>query len=174
MNRPELQRRTGAPISAAQAQRARAAAATRVFAVSIGDESFGLPIEQVQTVFQIAAITPVPLAPPHIVGLINLRGNILTAICLRRRLGLPPNPESQPFAVSLKVGNENFALIVDAVHDVIELRETDRLPKPAHIEEARAQLTQSIYRQGEHLLPVLDLAKTVLARTVLTETAPAA
>lgn len=163
MNRPELQRRTGAPISAAQALRARTVATSRVFTIAINGESFGLPIEHVQTVFRLAAITPVPLAPPHIVGLINLRGKVLTAICLRLRFGLPPMMHSNPFAVCLNYADEDFALIVDAVHDVVELRETDRLPIPPHIEPARAQLTHAIYRQGETLLPVLDIAKTVLA-----------
>lgn len=163
MNRPELERRTGAPISAAQTQRLRATASSLVFTVTINDETFGLPIEHVRTVFRVTDITPIPLAPPHILGLINLRGKILTTISLRRRLGLPPDTQSEPFAVCLKYDDEDFALIVDAVQDVVELRETDRLPAPTHIADARAQLTLSIYHWNAHLLPVLDISKTILA-----------
>ena len=165
MNRPELQRRTGAPVSSALAQSIDSVSSLLVFVVTINGETFGLPIEHVRTVFRVIDVTPVPLAPPYVVGLINLRGKILTAVSLRQRLGLPTDTVNNAFAVCLKYEDEDFALIVDTVRDVVEVREADRLPASPHIADARAQLTLSIYRQGETLLPVLDIAKTVLAGT---------
>ncbi|MBT2856498.1 chemotaxis protein CheW, partial [Staphylococcus coagulans] len=57
--------------------------------VFVGDTLFGLAIERVHDVFVPSGVTPVPLAPSEIVGLLNLRGRVVTAVCLRRRLGLP-------------------------------------------------------------------------------------
>lgn len=57
--------------------------------VTVADQMFGLAIDRVHDVFIASALTTVPLAPPEIVGLLNLRGRVVTAMCLRRRLGLP-------------------------------------------------------------------------------------
>jgi len=68
------------------------------FTVFIDDLAFGIDIRVIQEILRHQSMTPVPLAPPAVVGLINLRGQIVTAIDLRRRLGLPPRPEGQTAA----------------------------------------------------------------------------
>ena len=64
--------------------------------VVIGDQLFGLPISRVQDVFMPDRLTRVPLAPPEIAGVLNLRGRIVTTIDMRRRLGLPPRDDNKP------------------------------------------------------------------------------
>ena len=64
--------------------------------VLIGDQLFGLPISRVQDVFMPDRITRVPLAEPEIAGVLNLRGRIVTAVDMRRRLGLPPRGDDRP------------------------------------------------------------------------------
>ena len=62
----------------------------------IGGQLFGLPISRVQDVFMPERLTRVPLAAPEIAGVLNLRGRIVTAIDMRRRLGLPPREDGRP------------------------------------------------------------------------------
>jgi len=133
--------------------------ASRFFTVAAGDESFGLPVDNVQTVFRIGAVTPVPLGPREVVGLVNLRGKIVTSVSLRRRLQLPEaGPALGALAVGLDFRGESFALIVDRVGDVITLPETARIATPSHIEPARARLTAAVFRVADGVLAVLDLA----------------
>ena len=81
----------------------------------VGGELIGLPISGVQDVFVPEGVTRVPLAPPEIAGVINLRGRIVTLIDLRCRLGMPPRPEDAPImAIGVEHDGESFGLIIDA------------------------------------------------------------
>jgi purine-binding chemotaxis protein CheW len=62
------------------------------FSIKVAGDTFGLPVTRVQTIFRIGSVTPAPGGPSDIVGLVNLRGKIVTAVSLRRRLGLVPEP----------------------------------------------------------------------------------
>ena len=96
---------------------------TQCFIVFVGGEAFGLPVDSVQTIFGIEAVTPVPLGPREIIGLVNLRGKIVTAVSLRRRLQYAGRAAGRKstLAVGMEHRGENFALVVDDVGDVIYL-----------------------------------------------------
>src|SRR6201990_1783938 len=82
----------------------------------IGGQLFGLPISRVQDVFMPERLTRVPLAPPEIAGVLNLRGRIVTAVDLRRRLGLPPRSDGRPaMAVGIELKGESYGLLIDSV-----------------------------------------------------------
>lgn len=130
----------------------------RFFTVSTVGAQFGLPVDSVQTIFRVQSITPVPLGPPVIAGLVNLRGKIVTAVSLSRRLGLASGGRDEStFAVAVERRNETFALIVEAVGDAIECGPDDLLPSPRHILDERARLTSAYYRTEKGILPVLDV-----------------
>ena len=119
--------------------------------IRIGEQLLGLPIGRVQDVFIANRITVVPRAPDEIVGLINLRGRIVTAICLRKRLGRPVE------AIGIDHGGEAYALIVDAVGEVIRLDRSTFEPLPVHLDRVWAALATGIHRLADELLVVLDL-----------------
>jgi purine-binding chemotaxis protein CheW len=84
--------------------------------VVMGGQLFGFRLERVRDVFVPRGLSPVPLAPPEVAGLLNLRGRIVTAIDLRRRLGLPPRADGgAPVAVGIEERGELYGLIVDRV-----------------------------------------------------------
>jgi hypothetical protein len=77
--------------------------------VMIGGQLFGLPISRVQDVFVPDRLTRVPLAPPEVAGVLNLRGRIVTTIDMRRRLGLPPRNDNKPsMAVGIELRGEHY------------------------------------------------------------------
>lgn len=129
----------------------------RCFTITTEGKVFGLPVECIQTVFEIVAITPVPLAPPEVLGLVNLRGKIVTALSLRRRLrGNAPLPESSRLAIGLDHLGESFALVVDDVGDVLSLDQGTQIAIPPHLGAEGLKLS-AVHRLGSLILPILDL-----------------
>lgn len=130
----------------------------KCFTVFCGGEVFGLSVEHAQTIFKVGHVTPIPLGRPEIVGLVNLRGKIVTAVSLRQRLRLPAAENNDNrLAIGIEHNGENFALIVDQVGDVIELNSGMQIPIPPHFDPQRLQLTSGLYRVGKQLVPILNL-----------------
>ncbi len=128
------------------------------FIVYVGGEPFGLPVDCVQTVFQIESITPVPLGPREVVGLVNLRGKIVTAVSLRRRLQMPDAPQTKLIlAIGIEYRGENFALVVDEVGDVVFLNPQTQISMPPHLDSQRAKLTEAAYRLDHGILSLLHV-----------------
>jgi purine-binding chemotaxis protein CheW len=119
---------------------------------------FGLAIERVHDVFVPTGITGVPLAPREIVGLINLRGRVVTALCLRRRLGLPDRePGAACMAIGLEQGSETFALVTDGVGEVLKLGAETSEPVPINLDARWRDLASAVHRLDGRLLVILDI-----------------
>ena len=111
-----------------------------------------------QTIFRISRITPIPLGPPEVVGLVNLRGKIVTAVSLRRRLGLPDaKTHESAAAIGIEHRGESFALLVDEVGDVTSVPEAARIAAPANLSSARLAVTSAVFRLQHGILSVLDM-----------------
>ena len=140
------------------------------FSIKVGGDTFGLPVTRVQTIFRIGAVTAAPGGPPDSVGLVNLRGNIVTAVSLRRRLGLPAEPGGKSegrsegksegpgsLAIGIEHRNEAFALLVDEVGDVLTLTADTAIAPPPHIGKRRARFAAGYNRIGGQILPLLNI-----------------
>jgi purine-binding chemotaxis protein CheW len=131
---------------------------TEYVTVTIGDHLFGLPISRVQDVFVPERLTRVPLAPPEVAGILNLRGRVVTAIDMRTRLDLGTRPKDQPMmAIGIEYRNESYGLLVDAVGEVMALRDSACEPKPANLDPRLNKVAAGIYRLDGHLMVVLDV-----------------
>lgn len=129
-----------------------------VFTVVAAGETLGIPIASVRTIFRVQGITSIPLAPPEVLGLVNLRGKIVTAVSLRTRLGVERGADhGSPLAVGLEHRGEDFALVVDEVREVVPLPENRQIPIPANMHAARAGLVREVHQIGDRILTVLDL-----------------
>jgi purine-binding chemotaxis protein CheW len=131
---------------------------TEYVTVVIGEQLFGLPIARVQDVFVPERLTRVPLAPPEVAGVLNLRGRIVTAIDMRRRLNLPPRTDGrQPMAVGIDFRGESFGLLIDSVGEVMKLADAAREPDPVNLDPDLAQVSGGVHRLDDQLLLVLDV-----------------
>lgn len=147
-----------APSDAVETDPTESADLREYVTVMAGDQMFGLPIEQVQDVFMIGAVTAVPLAPPEVAGLINLRGRVVTAIDLALRLGLAPCDASGPrLAVGVEDGGDAYSLIVEKVGEVIRLADGARDANPIHLDVRWAALSAGVHRLADRFLVILDL-----------------
>jgi purine-binding chemotaxis protein CheW len=129
---------------------------------TIGGQLFGLPIARVLDVFVPERMTPVPLAAPEMVGLINLRGRIVTMIDMRRRLGLPVDPHRPAeMAIGVEWHNESYGLLIDQIGEVVMLPATGCEPAPANLDVRLARVAAGVHRLDERLLVVLDVDRVI-------------
>ena len=130
--------------------------------VVTGGQLFGLRLERVRDVFVPRGLSQVPLAPPEVAGLLNLRGRIVTAIDLRRRLGLPPREDGgAPVAVGIEERGELYGLIVDRVGDVLRLTRSSYEPNPVNLDQRWAKVCAGVHRLDHGLMVVLDVDKVL-------------
>jgi len=123
---------------------------------------FGLPIERVQEVFRPSRITRVPLAGAQIAGVLNLRGRIVTAIDMRRRLELDASDEGgSPMAIGIESANESFGLLVDALGEVMKLPDSEREPNPVNLDRNLARVSAGVFRLDGQLMVVLDIDRVL-------------
>lgn len=137
---------------------------------SIGGQLFGLPIGRVHDVFIPDRLTRVPLAPPEVTGVLNLRGRIVTAIDMRTRLGLPKEQRLRPpMAVGIELEGEAYGLLFDAVGEVLKLNEASAEPNPVNLDTHLANVSAGVQRLDNHLMIILNID-----RVLDLETAPRA
>lgn len=123
---------------------------------------FGVEVTKVQEVFRYQEMTPVPLASNVVKGLINLRGQIVTSIDLRRRLQLPDLPDGRlPMNVVVRTDDGALSLLVDEIGDVLEVPDDVFEPPPDTISEVTRELVRGVYKLDKRLLLILDTDKTV-------------
>ncbi|MFZ0845496.1 MAG: chemotaxis protein CheW [Pseudolabrys sp.] len=124
----------------------------------IGGQLFGLPILRVQDVFIPERLTQVPLAPPEIAGVLNLRGRIVTLIDMGGRLGLGARDGAAPLmAIGVESRGESYGLLVDSVGEVLKLDDNAREPNPINLDPRLARVSTGIYRLEGQLLMVVDV-----------------
>jgi purine-binding chemotaxis protein CheW len=123
---------------------------------------FGVEVAKVQEVVRHQETTPVPLAAPEITGLINLRGQIVTTLNLRRRLGLPPRTDAAlPMNVLISTGDGAVSFQVDQIEDVLSVSpDTVEVP-PATMDENVRRVLHGVSKQKGRLLLLLDETKAM-------------
>ena len=128
----------------------------------LDDHVFGTPVPKVQEVIQHQEMTRIPLAPEVISGLINLRGQIVSAIDLRRRLGLEDRPAGQPpMNVVVRTNDGAVSLLVDEIGDVIEVEEETLESPPETLQGFAREVVSGVYKLSGRLLLALDIDKIV-------------
>lgn len=132
----------------------------------VADHLMGIDVLRVQEVIREQPITRVPLAAREVHGLMNLRGQIVTAIDLRRRFGLPDRPAGAPaLNVVVRTHDGAVGLVVDAVGDVMELTEQQFEPPPSTRTGSTLDLVLGTYKLPDQLLLAVDLDRLIDARS---------
>ena len=132
--------------------------------VELDGEYFGIALEAVQEFCEITQPSPIPCCPPHILGAINLRGNLFTLLDLRAALNLPPATQSSRKAVvGTNLGGQVVGVAVDEVHDVVYLRQEELQAAPAVLHEQRGTEIKGTVPYADKMMVVLDLP-ALLAR----------
>lgn len=121
------------------------------------DGFFGIDVDRVQEILRFQDMTEVPLSAPVIRGLINLRGQIMTAVDLRERIGLDPRPDGKrPINVVIRRKEGGVSLLVDAIGDVMSPEEELAEAPPENVDPRIRALLQGVYKLEGRLLQILD------------------
>jgi purine-binding chemotaxis protein CheW len=122
----------------------------------------GVEVTRIQEVIRYQPLTAVPLTTSVVAGLMNLRGQIVTAIDLRQRLGLPPRAgDDLPTNVVLRTDDGAVSLLVDEIGDVIEVDEDAFERPPETLDGEARELIRGAYKLKGRLLLVLDAERTI-------------
>ena len=124
---------------------------------------FGVQVHKVQEVLKNQPTTAVPLAPETVHGLMNLRGQIISALNVRCRLGLPSTDPDQSMNVVLRSDDGPISLLVDEIGDVIRVEESQFEPVPDTVQGTQRELTLGAYKLDNQLLLILDTDQIVTA-----------
>mgnify|MGYP002780777893 CR=1 FL=1 len=136
--------------------------ANQVCTFYLEKQMYGVDVQSVQEVIRYQDMTDVPLAPDSVVGLINLRGQIVTAIDLRKRLGLKPRPDGQlPMNVVIQSNDEAISLLVDQIGDVQEFDSADFEMPPETVQGVSRSMIKGAYKMRERLLLILDTERAL-------------
>ncbi len=134
----------------------------------VDDQLFGIPILVVQDIVEPDQITPVPLAPSAIAGVLNLRGRIVTVIDLRECLGAKPlEGDNKQMSVTVEYKGDLYTLLVDSIGDVRSLPRKSFDKPPATLDENLKRLCSGIFRLEGDLLVVLDVERILDEETIL-------
>jgi purine-binding chemotaxis protein CheW len=128
--------------------------------MTVADQLFGIPVLSVQDVLGPQRITRIPLSPPEVAGALNLRGRIVTAIDVRRRLGLAARDAGLPsMSIVVDQSGELYSLTVDTVGEVLSLPVEAFERNPPTLDLAWREVSGGIYRLEGKLMVVLDVAR---------------
>jgi len=137
--------------------------ATRQFCTFyLAQSLFGVEVEKVQEVIRHQEMTQVPLADPVVGGLINLRGQIVTALDMRQRLGLSKRgPEQMPMNVVVRGDDGAVSLLVDEIGDVVEVDESEFEPPPDTLSGPSREMILGAFKLKGRLLLLLDTERAM-------------
>ncbi len=126
----------------------------------LGDEKYGINVMQVQEVLRYSEIAPVPGAPNYVLGIINLRGNVVTVIDTRNRFGLPSKEtDDASRVVIIETENHIIGILVDSVAEVVELKASEIETAPNVGNEDSSKYIQGVTSRENELLILVDLNK---------------
>ncbi len=124
----------------------------------LGEETYGVNVMQVQEVLRITEIAPVPGSPDYVVGIINLRGNVVTVIDTRKRFGLyPKDSDDSSRIVIIEAEDQVIGILVDSVAEVVELRSSEIESAPNVGNEESSRYIQGVTSRNGELLILVDL-----------------
>ncbi len=126
----------------------------------LDDEKYGIKVMQVQEVLRMTEIAPVPGAPHYVLGIINLRGNVVTVIDTRRRFGLPDvEPDDETRIVIIEADENVVGILVDSVAEVVDLKMSEIETAPSVGNDESSKYIQGVSSRGDELLILVDVNK---------------
>lgn len=126
----------------------------------LDNETYGINVMQVQEVLRYTEIAPVPGAPEYVMGIINLRGNVVTVIDTRQRFGLQPDQiTDQSRIVIIEAEGQVIGIFVDAVSEVVYLRQSEIEVPPNVGNDDNGRFIQGVCHKNDELLILVELDK---------------
>lgn len=134
----------------------------RYLEFSLGHEGFAIPLLQVRELISVPETTPIPYSPAHFLGIMNLRGQVISVVDLRKKMKLKEADEHAENAVIIiEIGGVNMGVVVDSINKVLAFPRTDVAQVPEIGTQVNAEYIEGIYKNNNDLVVLLDLAKVL-------------
>lgn len=133
----------------------------RYMSFSLGKEEYAIPLLSVKEVLGMPEVTPVPQTPTYFLGIMNLRGQVISVMDLRLKLGIKPKDSAETVVVICQIGELVVGITVDSVNSVINPGEGEISPAPEVEATKNARFVSAVYRKGTDLVLLLDVGKAL-------------
>lgn len=138
----------------------------RFLSFYLGKEEYGIPLLTVREVIAMPEITPIPFTPSHFLGIMNLRGQVISVIDLRTKFNIKPNQTSETAVIICDLGSISLGVVIDSVNAVLAPSADEISSKPEIQSSKSSDYITGVYRKGDKLILFLDLAKTLDVKDV--------
>lgn len=144
-----------------QGERLSSTGGTRFISFTLGSEEFAIPLLFVKEVIAVPDVTPVPFTPPHFVGIMNLRGQVISVIDLRTKLGIKPGQGAETAVIICDLAPLCLGVVVDSIDSVIAPSESEVAGRPEIQSQKNAEYITGVYKKDKKLVLMLDIAKAL-------------
>lgn len=132
----------------------------RFLEFSLGQEEYAIPLLSVREVISLPETTPIPKAPPHFLGIMNLRGQVISVVDLRKKLNIKPKEEDlEESVIIVDIEGMNLGIVVDSINTVLAISLADVSDVPEIESQVNAEYIEGVYRKENSLTVLLDVAK---------------
>jgi len=133
----------------------------RFLSFSLGTEEYAIPLLAVREVIAMPEYTPVPYTPPYFLGIMNLRGQVISVMDMRQKLGVKASKSAETTVIICDLGGVSIGVVVDSVNTVLSPHADEVAPKP-EIQSSRAtDFITGVYRKDKKLILFLDIGKSL-------------
>ena len=140
----------------------------RLLSFTLGVERFAIPLIGVREVLVVPEFTPLPFAPDYVLGVINIRGQIITAVDLRMRLNMIVSDlTSETALIVCESGAIRVAFLVDSINQVINYEPQDIQEKPEVETSSSSRFINAIYRRDNNFILIIDTEKILSAENFI-------
>ncbi len=133
----------------------------RYLCFSLGQEQYAMELLTVREVIAMPEITPVPQTPPHFLGIMNLRGQVISVMDLRSKLNIKPNPAAETAIIICDLNPNSIGVVVDSINSVINPTSDQISEKPEIQSQKSTDYINGVFRHQDGLVLLLDIKKTL-------------
>lgn len=132
----------------------------RYIEFGLGEEDYAIPLLMVREVISVPDTTPIPKAPAHFLGIMNLRGQVISIVDLRKKLKITPNESGKDQAVIIvDFSGMNIGIVVDSINKVLTVHESDKQSMPELESQLNSSYIVGVHKKEDGLTVLLDVAK---------------
>lgn len=128
---------------------------------TLGEEEFAIPLLSVKEVIAVPETTPIPHTPAHFLGIMNLRGQVISVIDLRKKFSMTAKSTEETSVIILDLKTQFLGVVVDSVNSVLPIKTSEILEKPMIESSKSTEYITGVFRKNDHLVLLLDIFKTL-------------
>jgi purine-binding chemotaxis protein CheW len=134
---------------------------SRFIEFSLGAEDYAIPLLMVREVISFPDTTPIPKSPPHFLGIMNLRGQVISVVDLRKKLKVEARKDKEEAVIIVDIGGMNIGVVVDSINKVLAFSSEEVSEMPEVEQQVNTHFIFGVYKKEQSLTVLLDIAKVL-------------